>query len=145
MLKFKFLRPEFVKHFPDVLEAGVLYISEEYASAGHLCCCGCGEEVITPLNPAQWQLRKSEAGISLYPSVGNWKFACQSHYWISDNCVEDAGAMSRSRIDAVKRRDRRDKDRYAQLTNASAGIQFPVQQKSSFLGNISNWWRELWR
>ncbi|MDH2356437.1 DUF6527 family protein [Bradyrhizobium sp. SSUT112] len=22
----------------------------------HLCCCGCGREVVTPLTPAQWRL-----------------------------------------------------------------------------------------
>lgn len=134
ILKIKALRPEFVKHFPDSLEEGVLYISEEYASAGHRCCCGCGEEVITPLNPAQWQVRKSGAGVSLFPSIGNLKFACRSHYWIKNNRVLDAGSMSSSAIEKVKMRDRRDKESYIQQMNAAA-------TQPNFLQKVVRWFR----
>lgn len=120
MLKTQLLHPKFVENFPDILEEGVLYVSEEYATAGHRCCCGCGEEVITPLNQAQWQLSKSGTGVSLHPSVGNWKFACRSHYWIRNNRIIDAGPISNVDIENVKKRDRKDKDLYLKQVNAAA-------------------------
>jgi hypothetical protein len=48
--------PAFVEHFPSVMEPGVLYVSISYRTCGHLCCCGCGHEVVTPLSPAQWSV-----------------------------------------------------------------------------------------
>lgn len=132
MLKIQVLRPEFVQHLPDSLNEGVLYISEEFATAGHRCCCGCGEEVITPLNPAQWQLSKAGVGVSLYPSVGNWKFACRSHYWIKNGRVIEAGQMSEAAIDRVKKRDRKDKDAYIQSLNSA-------KPKHSILRRLLRW------
>lgn len=100
------------------MEDGVLYISLEFETAGHKCCCGCGEKVVTPLNPAKWKLTKSPAGtVSLYPSIGNWKFACRSHYWIKANRVIDAGMMSKQKIEAIKVKDKRDNQRYIDQTN----------------------------
>jgi hypothetical protein len=111
-----------VNHLPDRLAEGVLYISEEFAIAAHKCCCGCGEEVVTPLNPAQWRLTKTKDGVSLYPSIGNWKYRCRSHYWIKSNQVIDAGPMRNSTIEMVKQKDRRDKERYiAAMNKSSAG------------------------
>jgi hypothetical protein len=43
----------FVDHMPEQLQEGVLYVSGRYALAMHLCCCGCGGEVVTPLSPAE--------------------------------------------------------------------------------------------
>lgn len=118
-MKIKKLQPEFVKHLPDKLSEGVLYISEEFATAGHLCCCGCGEEIFTPLNQAQWRLTKNKhmGTVSLYPSIGNWKYPCRSHYWIESNIVKDAGPMSERVIRNVIQRDRREKDRYIKIHN----------------------------
>lgn len=79
---------KFVKSAPDTLEDGVIYVSVEYASAMHKCCCGCGHEVVTPFSPTDWQLTFDGRSISLYPSIGNWSFKCQSHYWIRNNRVE---------------------------------------------------------
>lgn len=81
------LRPEFVTLAPPVLEPGVLYVSMEYATVLHACCCGCGNKVITPLAPHRWRLTFNGKGVSLYPSVGNRSFGCRSHYWIDDNAV----------------------------------------------------------
>lgn len=44
-------RNRFVRNAPRELEPGVLYISMEYATAVHSCCCGCGERVVTPFTP----------------------------------------------------------------------------------------------
>jgi hypothetical protein len=44
-------RPEFVEFMPDKLEPGVIYVSIPYATAAHLCACGYGNEVTTPISP----------------------------------------------------------------------------------------------
>jgi hypothetical protein len=102
------LRPEFVEFIPDRLEPGVLYVSRRYATASHLCCCGCEREVVTPLNPAKWRITERAGTVSLAPSVGNWSFPCRSHYWINANRVQWATAMAPEVIQAVQARDRRD-------------------------------------
>lgn len=71
-----------VHYIPKQLEPGVLYVSEEYGAAAHLCACGCGSKVRTPLGPTEWSFRETEDGPSLSPSIGNWQQACKSHYVI---------------------------------------------------------------
>ncbi|MCB1470320.1 MAG: hypothetical protein KDK08_24940 [Rhizobiaceae bacterium] len=102
------LTPEFVEYIPEHPAPSVLYVSRRYATAMHLCCCGCGCEVVTPLNPAKWRLTEEGGTVSLRPSVGNWSLPCQSHYWITGNRVRWAAAMAPEVIAAVKARDRRD-------------------------------------
>jgi hypothetical protein len=77
----------FVELMPKEIEDGVLYISMEYATAIHLCACGCGNKVVTPLSPKDWKLTFDGDSISLSPSIGNWNFDCKSHYWIKNNNV----------------------------------------------------------
>ncbi len=79
--------PEFVVSVPQPLEHGKLYVSMEFATVIHLCACGCGNKVVTPLKTAGWELRYNGEGISLSPSVGCWSFPCRSHYWIRENRV----------------------------------------------------------
>jgi hypothetical protein len=50
------MQHKFVEFIPDELDTGVLYISTTYATVVHKCCCGCGNEVVTPLTPNDWQL-----------------------------------------------------------------------------------------
>lgn len=91
----------FTQYIPERLEDGVLYISVEYATAIHNCCCGCGGRVVTPLSPAGWSLTFDGETVSLSPSIGNWSFKCKSHYWITRNKIEWArkwkGEMDRNR------------------------------------------------
>ena len=77
--------PEFVELMPAKLEEGVLYVSMIHAVAIHKCACGCGEKVVTPLDPSDWTLTFDGITISLYPSIGNWNFGCRSHYFITNN------------------------------------------------------------
>jgi uncharacterized protein DUF6527 len=42
---------ERVKYLPRELAPVILYVSEEFGVAGHLCACGCGNKVVTPLGP----------------------------------------------------------------------------------------------
>lgn len=78
---------KFVDSVPDQMEDGILYISLVYATAIHKCCCGCGKEVVTPFSPSDWELVFNGESVSLYPSIGNWSFDCQSHYWIRKNKI----------------------------------------------------------
>ena len=99
------LKPSFVEFVPDHLEDGVLYISERFRTCSHNCCCGCGEEVVLPLSPAEWQLRRDGDSVSIWPSVGNWDYPCKSHYVIRWNQVLWAGSMTSHQIKRVKQRD----------------------------------------
>lgn len=81
------MKHKFVEFIPDELEAGILYVSITYATVLHKCACGCGNEVVTPLSPSDWQLTFNGEAISLFPSIGNLSFLCRSHYWIKKNEV----------------------------------------------------------
>jgi Family of unknown function (DUF6527) len=83
-MKFEIQR---VQYMPKELKPGVLYVSEEFDIAMHLCACGCGSKVKTPLGPTEWSVIDTKSGPSLRPSVGNWQQACQSHYWITSGKV----------------------------------------------------------
>jgi len=105
------LAPEFVRAIPERLKSGILYVSIDFATAAHLCCCGCGMEVVTPLGRTDWTLLYNGESASLYPSVGNWSFPCQSHYWIDDGRIVWAGAWSRDRIERGRAFDHAAKQR----------------------------------
>ena len=88
MIRHKRLAHCFVEHIPERLEAGVLYVSMEYATSAHSCCCDCGEEVVAPFTPTDWKMTFDGETISLRPSIGNWTLKCRSHYVIDcGNCM----------------------------------------------------------
>jgi hypothetical protein len=103
---------EFVELIPEEIREATLYISIPYATATHLCLCGCGQRVITPLTPTDWRLVFDGETVSLEPSIGNWSFKCQSHYIIRRSRVIWAKGFSQEMIDAVRAQDRRAKQRY---------------------------------
>lgn len=92
---------------PRVLEAGVLYVAEEFGAAAHLCACGCGSKVRTPLGPVDWSLEVTPSGPSLFPSIGNWQQPCRSHYWIRRGEVRWAESWSEGRVLAARENERR--------------------------------------
>jgi Family of unknown function (DUF6527) len=106
MRRAEWLEPIFVEEIPRDLEPGTLYVSIAYRTAMHLCACGCGNEVVTPLHPARWSLNYDGEAVSLRPSVGNWALPCRSHYLVTRNQVKWAGIWSTERIDAGRLRDR---------------------------------------
>ncbi|MGZ8941210.1 MAG: DUF6527 family protein [Methylobacter sp.] len=142
-MKIKNIKPEYVDHLPDQLAEGTLYISEKFETAGHLCCCGCGEEVMTPLNKANWELKKSGNKISLYPSIGNWKYPCKSHYWIRNNQIIESPPISERGIEYVKQRDRLDKKIYAQEYNKVREAQSAFKAVGPLQIAI-NWLKRWW-
>ena len=87
MTRLKYLKHEFVTYIPEALDEGMLYVSIPFGTIVHQCCCGCGNEVVTPLDPDGWKMTFDGKAISLSPSIGNWGLDCQSHYWISRNKV----------------------------------------------------------
>ena len=112
------LKHEFVEYIPNKLKDETVYVSMAFAIVAHKCCCGCGNEVITPLSPTDLMLIYDGESISLYPSIGNWNFACRSHYWIECNMVKWTPQWSQNRINAGRARDAFVKEKY--LGNATS-------------------------
>jgi hypothetical protein len=106
------IKHQFVEYIPEILEPDTLYVSVEYATCSHLCLCGCGERVVTPLAPTEWHLTFDGDTVSLDPSIGNWSFDCQSHYWIRRSRVTWARSWSKEKIDANRSLDRRRKRKH---------------------------------
>jgi Family of unknown function (DUF6527) len=106
------IKHEFVEFVPGELQEGTLYISIPYEMAVHLCACGCGIKVVTPISPPEWRLIWDGDTVSLYPSIGNWQFPCRSHYWIRSNRVEWARAWSEREILESRRRDAEELEEY---------------------------------
>lgn len=135
------LTPRDLDEFPRVLEEGVLYISKECELAAHKCCCGCGEDVITPLNPARWRLDRHGGRVSLHPSIGNWKFACRSHYWIRNNRVIPSYGMDDEEIaDAIELDRVEREDYFAQLQQAP-----PPSSSQASASKSQHWLARLYK
>lgn len=105
------IQHEFVEFVPEKLESGRLYISIPYATATHLCCCGCGYEVTNPITPTDWSLHFNGDSVSLTPSIGNSSFPCRSHYWIRNNRVYWEARMTPGLTKASRARDQSNKGR----------------------------------
>jgi hypothetical protein len=120
----------FVDSAPDELVDGTLYVSIPFKTALHKCCCGCGREVVTPLSPARWALTFDGVSVSLYPSIGNWSFPCQSHYWIEGNKIVWDEKWSRREIDRARLADKR--DIIKQYEESGTTIKSPGKKLSRF-------------
>jgi hypothetical protein len=141
--------PEFVEYIPRHLDDGVLYVSIPYCTSVHKCACGCGNKVVTPISPADWQILFDGVGISLFPSVGNWAFPCKAHYWIRSNQVVWAKAWSPDQIARGRARESRSRAEYFALraSQATSGDAAPAASavrpaRARRVARISNWWRE---
>jgi hypothetical protein len=121
---------QFVEFVPETLASGILYISVEYKTMAHLCFCGCGMKVVTPLSPTGWALTFDGRGVSIAPSVGNWNLKCRSHYVISGNRIEWAGSWTTEQIAAGFARDQAAKARYyGQSEAVSPAANVPAQER----------------
>lgn len=101
-----------VRFIPKELESGILYIAEEFGAAIHLCACGCGSKVSTPLRPTKWSLEDTPSGPSLRPSVGNWRLPCRSHYHILRGEVVWSNQWSDEAIAAGRRAEDEQRQQY---------------------------------
>lgn len=111
-MKLESIKPEFVEFIPEVLESGILYISIPYATASHKCACGCGELVVTPIKPLDWELTWDGESVTMYPSIGNWSFSCKSHYFIKKNRIVWSYKMSDSEINFGRKMDISRKEKF---------------------------------
>jgi hypothetical protein len=102
----------FVDMVPPELDEGKLYISVRYRTASHLCACGCGNKVVTPIKPPKWHIYFDGASVSLWPSIGSWQLPCRSHYWIDDGKVCWSKPWTPEQIEAGRTRDAEDVQRY---------------------------------
>jgi hypothetical protein len=116
MTKRQTIRHEFVEFIPAELEEGVLYVSIPYATTTHLCACGCGNKVVLPLHPTHWKLTFDGETVSMSPSVGNWSFDCDSHYWIERDHIRWASKWSKEKIEAGRAKDRERREHYLHPT-----------------------------
>ena len=82
------LNHTFVDEIPEHLRPATCYISLRYATAAHLCPCGCGDEAITPISPTDWTLTFNGETVSLHPSISNRICPRHSHYWIKQNHIQ---------------------------------------------------------
>lgn len=146
-MKRETLTHEFVEYMPNDLKDGTIYVSMAFATVAHKCCCGCGNEAITPLSPTDWKLIFDGQSISLDPSIGNWNFACQSHYWIKRNKVKWAPRWSQEEINAGRAHDALAREGYFDRTktptvhDANAGVGGPGegQSKESLWRKLKKW------
>ncbi len=148
-MRYQTLEHRFVRNIPRDLDSGVLYISIDYATAVHSCCCGCGERVVTPFTPTDWRMTFDGESISLHPSVGNWNQKCRSHYVIQGGRVREAGPWSEAQVEAERRRDKRAKATHyskpkSDQTGDKLGSERPVSNTTipaKASGNVGLWSR----
>ncbi len=124
------LKHEFVEFIPDDLEQGTIYISIRFATASHLCVCGCGNKVVTPIRPTDWKLIFDGKTISLDPSIGNWSMPCQSHYWIRNDRVRWAPKWSRKQIERGRAHDQLAKEEYFRSADPMNEVESDEAQES---------------
>jgi len=89
------ITPIYVEQVPEELEEGVLYISDKYDVAVHLCACGCKVKTVTPLADVAgvpgWKLTGTSNVVTLRPSIGNFsgeKPTYHAHYFITNNKIQ---------------------------------------------------------
>lgn len=136
MTKRESISHQYVEFIPKDLDEGVLYISRRFSTASHLCCCGCGGKVVTPLNPAKWSLIDHGSTVSLSPSIGLGTFACRSHYWIRRGRVDWHLPMSDWQTKRAQRLDEYDSKVYT-------GEIKPPPRKPSSGAEPRGWWSKL--
>lgn len=118
-----------VQYVPKALEPGILYVAEDFDVAVHLCACGCGSKVTTPLGPTEWKVTERNGLPTLRPSVGNWQLPCRSHYLMSAGRTEWAGQWSEAQILAGRKAEQARREAYYAGKTTAQG----------FWGRIMNW------
>lgn len=144
------LKHEFVEYIPNHLKEETIYISVTFGTVVHKCCCGCGNEVITPLSPTDWKLTFDGESISLYPSIGNWNFDCKSHYWVQNSRVEWDRKWSGKEINSGRHQDYLYKRKYYGKNSLSpnkditandrASKSDKLEAKNNFWSRLRSWW-----
>ena len=139
----KILKHKFVDNIPDIIEENVLYVSMEYETVIHKCACGCGNEVVTPLSPADWSITFNGDTVSLEPSIGSWSLECKSHYWITNNKVKWSYKYNSDEIEKVKTSDLEAKKEHFEKVNTKPKELLENKEKGrkSLLEIIRSWFK----
>lgn len=140
----KRLQHRFVEFIPDMLDEGILYVSMEYMTVAHKCCCGCGSEVSISLSPTDWHLIFDGKTISLEPSIGSRTLPCRSHYFITKNQVRWAHKFSDSAIYAGREQDAASNEEYyesKQKPTISKPVEQPQPKTNGFWSKLVKWWK----
>ncbi len=127
---------EHVHFMPATLQPGVLYVSTEFRTAAHLCACGCGAKIRTPLGPTEWLLEESRNGPTLRPSIGNWQEACQSHYWIRNGEIRWSTQWTSEEIAAGRQMEHERRVLYFERSQNA---------KKGRFSKISRWFKKVFR
>lgn len=141
MRKISKLQHRFVEGFPEKLEPGIFYIALDFATMSHLCCCGCGQEVITPLSPHDWKITFDGENITVHPSIGNWSLTCRSHYFIRKNHVQWAADWSDEQIREGREQDHITKRGNSNIVHApdTPHEREQISQTTSIWSQIKSW------
>lgn len=123
-----------VHYMPKEFETGILYVSEEYSVAGHLCPCGCGSKIITPLGPTDWTFVEEDSKATLTPSIGNWQIPCKSHYWIINGEIDWSYQWTEKQIKAGRRAEEKRSEAYYNKRGRK-------RKKQSVFSRVVNWFR----
>src|ERR1700749_4168961 len=115
------LQHKFVEYIPAQPDEGTLYISVQYKTVEHLCICGCGNKVVTPITPNDWRLTFDGVSVSLYPSIGNWSFPCRTHYFVTNNKIEMMRNWSENRIKDSREDEQKRKNNYYSKKSKTKG------------------------
>lgn len=145
-MSYQCLTHRFVDSVPERLEPGVVYVSIEFTTVIHLCCCGCGKEVVTPLSSSDWKLTFDGESISLHPSIGNWNFSCRSHYWIRKNRPVWAADWTEEEVAEARLLDIRGEDNHPQSSRNLDGEKLlhskvSMNKRRCFWAKILRWFR----
>lgn len=124
-----------VRYMPKTLEPGILYFAEEFGAAAHLCACGCGTKIRTPIASTEWAIHEGPKGVTLCPSVGNWQQPCRSHYVITDGEVDWRGAWADAEIEAGRHREAARRTKYYTAQEAER------KQPGFFRDLLRRWFR----
>ena len=128
------IKLEAVHYMPKVLTPGILYYSAEFDSAAHICACGCGSKIRTPIGPTEWSIKNTPEGPTLRPSVGNWQKPCKSHYLITNGKIQWASRWSNDQIIQGRSEEQARRKTYEENIYA---------QQDGLLAKIWNWLKKL--
>ena len=144
-MKLRQISTEFVDEIPRELDPGKLYVCCRYRAVKHLCACGCGVAVNTPLHPTGWTLICDGVSVSLWPSIGNWGEKCRSHYWIRNSRIQWAPKWSRRKIQEGRKAQELELDRYFGANTLPKSDQFVPKELRKFtslrgwVSRLFNW------
>lgn len=131
MDRIKLFKTEYI---PKELETGFLYVSLEFGVACHLCPCGCGSKVVTPIGPTDWSFFEEKGEPTLYPSIGNWQFPCRSHYWIDKGLIKWSYQWDEEEILIGRQMEEKCREIYYEK-------KYQGKRKRSFLSMVLDWFK----